>query len=54
MNDLLDDHPYSEVTTLLSAAGVEILLTDTSEQDDSIVMTSDCRNYEFDVLRWRE
>ena len=40
-------HPHEEVVERLLAAGVEIIETDTSEGDDTVVMITDCATYEF-------
>ena len=44
-------HPHEEVKDRLQAAGVQIILTDTTEDDDTAHMTSlDCQTYSFQDL----
>jgi hypothetical protein len=40
-------HPHIEVVDRLASAGVKILLTDTSEIDDTLVFKTDCQGYQF-------
>ena len=40
-------HPHDEVVDRLTAAGIQIIETDTTEGTDTVVMESDCVGYEF-------
>ena len=40
-------HPHTEVIDRLDTAGVELLYTDISDADDTIVLSSDCQSYYF-------
>jgi hypothetical protein len=40
-------HPHPDVLARLAVEDVDLLYTDTGEGDDTIVMTSDCRTYQF-------
>ena len=40
-------HPHTEVVDRLDTAGVELLFTDISDADDTIVLSSDCQSYYF-------
>ena len=40
-------HPHAEIVARYLAAGAKAVYTDTTEADDTPVMTSDCRNYSF-------
>ena len=40
-------HPHDEVVDRLTAAGIQIIETDTTEGTDTVVMESDCAGYEF-------
>ena len=38
-------HPHQEVVDRLTAAGVQLFYTDTTDQDDTVRLTSDCQSY---------
>jgi len=40
-------HPHAEVVELLEGFGVELILTDTTVGDDTVVLESDCEAYSF-------
>jgi len=40
-------HPHAEVKDRLAAAGTELIYTDTTDQDDTVLLTSDCQTYSF-------
>jgi hypothetical protein len=40
-------HPHAEVLTRLGSVGANVLITDITSADDSIVMTSNCQTYQF-------
>ncbi len=40
-------HPHEETLQRLAQAGVQLLYTDTTEGDDTILLVSDCRTYSF-------
>jgi len=40
-------HPHAEVIDRLAAAGTELIYTDTTDQDDTVLLTSDCQTYSF-------
>ena len=42
-------HPHAEVVARYLTAGAKAVYTDTTEADDTPVMTSDCRTYSFSV-----
>ena len=41
-------HPHPEVVDLLTAAGVELWFTDTTDQADTVRMVSDCQTYSLE------
>ena len=42
------EHPHTEVLERLTRAGVQVWLTDTSEEDDTVRISSDCETYAVD------
>lgn len=40
-------HPHAEVKNRLVAAGAELVYTDATDQDDTVLLTSDCQTYSF-------
>jgi competence protein ComEC len=40
-------HPHAGVKDRLAAAGTELIYTDTTDQDDTVLLTSDCQTYSF-------
>lgn len=40
-------HPHPEVVERLNAAGVRLFMTDTTNADNTLALTSDCRGYQF-------
>lgn len=40
-------HPHQEVVDRLKAAQVQLLMTDTTNADNTLAMTSDCATYQF-------
>jgi beta-lactamase superfamily II metal-dependent hydrolase len=41
-------HPHQEVVDRLEASSVEIIVTDTSEADDTVTLETDCQDYGFE------